>query len=70
MTSEELKAFRLSTGFSQVKMAKLLGMKQAHYSRLETGYEGRSPTNQHEAHIKALALLERLDATDLLLLTL
>lgn len=54
MTNQELKEARFQMGLSQKNMALLLGMKQRHYSRLETGYENRKPTKQHARIVKIL----------------
>jgi len=58
MSNQELKEARLLLGLSQKDMALLMGMQQQHYSRLETGYEGRKPTKQHAGIIKILEFIK------------
>jgi transcriptional regulator with XRE-family HTH domain len=57
MTNAELKAIRKALNLTQTKMGLLLGMEQPHYSRLETGYEGRQPTKQHAAFVRTIKLV-------------
>lgn len=57
MTNTELKEARLAMGLFQKNMALLLGMKQQHYSRLETGYGGRKPTKHHAIQVETLKFI-------------
>jgi transcriptional regulator with XRE-family HTH domain len=57
MTSAELKAARESLNLTQVKMARLLGMTQPHYCRLEKGREGRQPTKQQARAVEILQII-------------
>lgn len=57
MQEIDIKKIRIEMKLSQKIIANLFGMQQQHYSRLETGYEGRKPTKQHIALINMLKFI-------------
>lgn len=67
MTNTELKAARESLTLTQVKMARLLGMTQPHYCRLENGREGRQPTKQQSQAVKNIQFISARGLLDELL---
>jgi DNA-binding XRE family transcriptional regulator len=54
-----IKKVRSELGLTQKQIAPLLGMSQQGVCRVETGYEGRSETKQHIAHLVAIEILEK-----------
>lgn len=62
LTRDEIRAIRKKIGLSQAKIARILGMTQQSYSRLESG--NRQPTRQQVAAIKMLDLLHQYNLID------
>lgn len=69
MTGDDMKSARQVMGLTQSEMALLIGMRQAHYCRLENGAEGRRPTGSQLAAVSAIIRLHELGALPLYLAT-